>query len=116
MPTERISNIVENGRRRSGTGTEKVTQVVVTLPEGVQSGAPELSPSNSRRCGMCNQGRLGAADVPRSPGSDRLDTRRRSLHWGLTMASTEIDRGRGLPASPAPQPGQHIGERPIAMV
>ena len=34
----------------------------------------------------------------------------------LAMASTEIDRGRGLPALPAPQLGQHIGERPIAMV
>ena len=34
----------------------------------------------------------------------------------LAMASEEIDRCRGLPASPALQLGQHIGERPIAMV
>jgi hypothetical protein len=32
------------------------------------------------------------------------------------VASAEIDRGRGLTALLAPQPGQHMGERPIAIV
>ena len=31
----------------------------------------------------------------------------------LTMASTQIDRGRCPPALPTPQLGQHMGERPI---
>ena len=34
----------------------------------------------------------------------------------LAIASAEIDRGRGLPALPAPQLCKHIGERPIAVV
>jgi hypothetical protein len=41
---------------------------------------------------------------------------RRSSHGELTVASAEIDRGRGLAAFLAPQLSQHLGERPIAMV
>jgi hypothetical protein len=34
----------------------------------------------------------------------------------LTVPSAEIDRGRGLVTFPAPQPGQHMGEYPTAVV
>ena len=41
---------------------------------------------------------------------------RRSAHGVLTMASAQIDRGRGLTTLPAPQLGQHLRERAIAVV